>query len=336
MSGKQHYTIPIFIPEKACPYRCIYCNQYAIANQNTLPSLTEVKDKIETYLSTFPENAKKKIGFFGGSFTGMSIEEQNLYLDPAYSYIKQGKIAAIQLSTRPDYITEDILENLKKHGVETIELGAQSLDDEVLKLSRRGHTATDVRKSAKMILDHGFRLGLQMMAGLPGDTFEKTMNTAREIVELGAHCTRIYPTLVIRGTKLEELYQAGEYEPLSMDEAVQWSKELMKWFNANDVTILRVGLHPSEGLLTGKDLVAGPFHVSFKELVLSACWKELLQEKIDNKQGNTLTVSVPPEQINAAIGYEASNKKWLQQSFKMVFFKADENLSALNFRIIVE
>ncbi|MCL2290648.1 MAG: radical SAM protein [Bacteroidetes bacterium] len=336
MLQKTHYyTIPIFIPEKACPFRCIYCNQYTIANKVQSPSVDEVKETIEKYLKTFPEHGVKKIGFFGGSFTGMSIEEQNQYLNIISPYIKLDQIDSITLSTRPDYVTEEILENLKNYKIETIELGAQSLDNEVLAKSGRGHSVADVKNAAALILQKGFKLGLQMMIGLPGDSFEKTMETAQGIIDLGAHYTRIYPTLVIKDTPLETMYKSRKYTPFSLEQAVEWCKHLMKLFAKNNVTILRMSLHPSEGIITGKNLVAGPFHISFKELVLSALWKDTLDEKLTGKHGEKLVIEVSSKSMNAAIGYQSSNKKYLLEKFRSVSFKINNNLIDNEFNICI-
>jgi len=332
----RYYTIPIFIPEKACPFRCIYCNQYSIANKIQSPSVEEVKETIEKYLKTFPTHGIKKLGFFGGSFTGMSIQEQNQYLNVALPYVESNRIESLTLSTRPDYITEEILDNLKSYKVETIELGVQSLDDEVLIKSGRGHTVDDVENSSALILKKGFKLGLQMMVGLPGDSFEKSMQTAQGIIDLGAYFTRIYPTLVIKDTPLETIYKSGEYTPLSLEQAIEWCKHLMKLFIKNNVTILRMGLHPSEGLITGSSLVAGPFHISFKELVLTALWKEMLEEELIDKTGGKLVIETSSKSINAAIGHKSSNKKDLLKKFNTVSFKINDNLADDEFNIFLD
>ena len=334
---KKHYTIPIFIPEKACPFRCIYCNQYTIANKIQMPSDEEIIETIEKYLATFPVHGIKKLGFFGGSFTGMKMVEQNHYLDIVLPYIESGQIESIMLSTRPDYISEEILNNLKRYKTETIELGVQSLDNEVLKNSGRGHNGEDVKKAAVLILKKGYKLGLQMMIGLPGDSFEKTMQTAQGIIDLGAHCTRIYPTLVIKDTPLEIIYKSGKYTPLSLEEAIDWGKHLMKLFVENNVTILRMGLHPSEGLITGDSLVAGPFHVSFKELVLTALWKDILEENLKEQNGAHLIIEVLSTSINAAVGYQSLNRNCLQKRFKSVSYKINNALREnFAFKVIVK
>lgn len=324
---KKYYTIPIFIPEKACPFRCIYCNQYRIAGCIDSPSEQEIKVIIEKYLETFPPEATVRAGFFGGSFTGMSMEEQTGYLEIVKPYIEQGKIDNIQLSTHPDYISLPILENLKKYNVRIIELGAQSLDENVLKISGRGHTVEEVEKASRLVVSEGFELGLQMMIGLPSDTMEKSIITAHRIVSYGAVYTRIYPTLVIRNTDLESMYISGKYKPLTMEEAIQWSSNLVEIFEKAQVTILRMGLHPSEGLVTGNDLVDGPFHVSFRELVLSFLWKKILSEKTDPINSRNIVVEVAPDQLNYAVGYGGANKKMLLQRFDHVSFRFNPSLT---------
>lgn len=326
---KTHYVIPIFIPEKACPFRCVYCNQYHIANTVEIPSADKIHQIIEMYLESMPTSAWKRIAFFGGSFTGMSIEEQNDYLSIGKQYINKGKINELQISTHPTYITQPILDNLKNFGVRIIELGSQSLDNEVLKQAGRGHTVEDVERASHLILKNGFQLGLQMMIGLPGDTYEKTMKTAQKIVDLGANYTRIYPTLVIKDTHLEKLYQQKKYTPLHIDEAVCWSKDIMKLFDNNTITVLRIGLHPSEGLINKEVLIAGPFHVSFRELVDTARWKEIFKQ-IKQVNNATLSISVNSKQYNAAIGYKKGNKNDLLKVFKKVEFLKDDSISDWN------
>ncbi|MBO4744939.1 MAG: radical SAM protein [Bacteroidales bacterium] len=312
---KSHYTIPIFIPQKACPFQCVYCNQYKITDHQQSLEPEEVINTIERYLTTFPEKAVKRIGFFGGSFTGMSIEEQNRYLDIVQPYIDAGKIDTIQLSTRPDYINEEILENLKKHRVSIVELGAQSLDERILAIVGRGHSVKDVEEASKMINGYGFELGLQMMIGLPGDTREGALRTAHKIIELGAKNTRIYPTLVIKDTVLERMYNDGEYTPLSLEEAVEWCSELMQLFEANNVKILRMGLHPSEGLMNHSSLIAGPFHVSFRELVMTRIWHDRLVKIFAGRNGDEqIVIEVPKDEMRYVIGYGSANRKLLKDN----------------------
>jgi len=288
--------------------------------------------EVDRYLETIPKHAVKRIAFFGGSFTGMSMAEQERYLQVVFPYLERGDISGIQLSTRPDYINLEILQLLKNYGVSIIELGAQSLDDEVLHAAGRGHTAAEVQQASSLIIENGFQLGLQMMIGLPGDTFEKSIDTAKKIIEWGAHYTRIYPALVIRDTELEQMYLQKKYTPLTLDEAIHWCRSLMDLFTAQNITILRMGLHPSEGLLTGHNLVAGPFHVSFKELVQTAHWNSVLEQETQNL-GTQITVKVNRKQLNSAVGYYGKNKKWLQQKYNKVIFQEDESLLEWDYKI---
>ena len=273
----KHYTIPVFIPELACPHQCVFCNQRKISGSICVPEPADVEIIINRYLKTLPENdCHIDIGFFGGNFTGITIEEQEKYLKVANKFLNNGDVFGIRLSTRPDYIDHKRLELLKRYNVDTIEVGAQSMVDDILIASGRGHTVSDTEEAAELIIDAGFELGLQMMIGLPGDTLERSIFTAKRIAEMGASNTRIYPTLVIRDTQLAELYLEKRYVPLSLEGAVQWSKEIYSIFEQTEVNVIRMGLHPSEGLMNGKDLLAGPFHPSFKELVMTELWHDEL------------------------------------------------------------
>ncbi len=318
----RHYNIPIFIPELACPNRCVYCNQRHISGQLEPVTTQQVRDIIEQHLSCFKYPCEVELAFFGGSFTGLKISEQEEYLATVQPYIKQGQISSIRLSTRPDYIDTEILDLLKRYNVKTIELGAQSLCDEILQYCERGHSVKDVEVASAMIKNHGFELGLQMMVGLPLDTLERSKQTALKIVELGADNTRIYPTLVIKHTKLAELYEAGLYQPLSLFEAVERTAEIYKIFTANNINILRVGLHPSEGLIHGTELVTGPFHVSFRELVLSKIWHERLLSLPED----CFAIRLNPKDVNYAIGYKACNRKFLKAKNREIEFLQDESI----------
>jgi len=329
----KHFNIPVFIPEAACPFQCIYCNQRKISGQLKIPNESEIIRTIEERLDTIPsENSVVEMAYFGGNFTGFSLPEQKHFLELVQPFIQNGKISGIRLSTRPDYISEDILDLLEHYHVRSIELGVQSMNDEVLKASRRGHTAADIERASRMILQKGFTLGLQMMIGLPGDTLEKSVATARRIIELGASETRIYPTLVIKDTLLEKYFCEDKYRPLKLDEAVRWSAQLLKIFEEAHIKVLKLGLHPSEGLISGKDLVAGPWHPSFRELVLTEIWREILYLLL-KIQDESITIEVPPDQINYAVGYDAKNRKMLLEKFKVVKFVMNNKLKGRELKI---
>jgi histone acetyltransferase (RNA polymerase elongator complex component) len=328
----RHFTIPVFIPEEACPNRCVFCNQHRIAGAGCAPSVDEVVAKIDAHLLTIPGNGEVEIGFFGGNFTGIPVTGQVAYLASVQHYIASGRVNGIRISTRPDYISGDILSMLKHYHVTTIELGAQSLDDEVLKLAGRGHSAAQVHEASQMVKEHGFNLGLQMMIGLPGDTAEKSIFTANEIIRLGADCTRIYPTLVIRNTVLEQLFLDGKYKPLDHEEAISRVADIVPLFVDSGVKILRIGLHPSEGLLDKTSLVAGPFHVAFGEMVFSEIWRRLLSNLVfENGKKNTLTLTVAKGMRNAATGHKAMNKAILLESFRKVIFDESDDIKGFEY-----
>lgn len=330
----KHFTIPVFVPQKCCPFQCVFCNQKKITGKDDITKPVDIAGIIDEHLETIPgKNSKIEVGFFGGNFTGIPLDEQKQYFEAVQPYLTDNRISSIRLSTRPDYINQEILDLLKKYKVDTIELGAQSFDDEVLVRSARGHTAEDIEVASGMIISNGFRLGLQMMIGLPGDTMEKAICTTKEIINLGACETRIYPVLVIKGTKMEQWYNEGQYQPLSLDETIYWLKTIMPLFENAGVEITRVGLHASVGLLSGKELVAGPFHTSIRELAMTEVWWDRLNELLDQNYQGKVEIKVHPSQYNFAIGYYGKNRKKLLKHFKTVSFIKDNDLQYNHFYV---
>lgn len=330
----KHYTIPIFIPQLACPFQCVFCDQEKITARGHIPGILETRNTIEEYLKSFPKGKKHvEIGFFGGTFTGIPVEEQEKYLQVAHDYLEKGLLQGIRLSTRPDYIDEPRLQLLKKYGVTTVELGAQSCDDEVLIQSARGHTAEDIEMASRLIINKGFRLGLQMMIGLPGDTLEKAVFTAKKIIELGAVETRIYPLLVIKDTTIEKWYHQGKYTPLSLEETLSWLKELILLFEDSGVEVTRVGLHSSVGLETGKELIAGPWHPSIRELAMTELWWDRLNVLTAFEGIDELRITVHPSQYNFAVGYYGKNRKRLSEFIKNVRFLKDKELKKNKYNV---
>lgn len=327
----RYYNIPIFLPELACPYRCVYCNQFSITGKQHLVSSDEVKQIVERHLSTFVKDERfVEVAFFGGNFTGLPEAMQDSYLEAVQPYLEAGLVNGLRCSTRPDYITRQRVRTLRRYGMMNIELGAQSTDDDVLIKCGRGHTLHDIEEAAAVIREEGVTLGLQMMLGLPGDTFEKDMNTASDIVRLGASETRIYPCVVVKDTALEQMYLKGEYKPLTMDDAVSQTATLLSYFNENNVKVLRMGLHASDEL-DGAALVAGPYHHNFAEMVHGEVWARRLNA-IDEDTSH-LIIKVNPSQLNHAIGWKAANKLMLQQRFKKVDFKTDDTLQVDTFKV---
>lgn len=315
----KNYNIPIFVPHRGCPFDCVFCNQRRITGSIKDVTPKDVTETIEAYLKTLPKEGRVvEAAFFGGSFTGIPIEEQTALLSAAYKFKKRGLIDGIRLSTRPDYISGEILDNLARFEVTTIELGVQSMDDEVLKASNRGHTREDVINAVKLIRKYPFSLGLQMMTGLPSDTDEKSLKTAEEIIELKPDIVRIYPTLTIKDTYLEKLYREGKYSPQTLDSAVELSKKLLLKFEAYNICVIRIGLQSTDEICENGSVVAGPVHSSFRELVESSIFYDKIADAIKTGTQNnkdTKTIFVNPRDISKAVGNKKRNIIKIKQEF---------------------
>ena len=263
---KKHAIIPVFIPHLGCPYDCVFCNQKEITAREEAPDPEEIRKTIDQWLSTL-EGKEVEIAFYGGSFTGIPMELQSAYLDVAVEYKEKGLVQKLHLSTRPDFINREILDNLKAHQVDVIELGAQSFDNEVLRLSGRGHSADQTRQAAALIREYGFQLGIQLMIGLPGDSFESCIMSAEEAVKLKPDLARLYPTIVLDNTPLFRMYESGRYRPLSREEAVRTTAEMYKILDDAGIYIMRVGLKSTDIIGDGGVVNGGTYHPAFRQLV---------------------------------------------------------------------
>ncbi|HZK43259.1 MAG TPA: radical SAM protein [Syntrophomonadaceae bacterium] len=318
----RHINIPIFIPHLGCPFDCIFCNQKKISSTINPPEPSDVGEIIERHLKTIAVDSEIEVAFFGGSFTAIDEDLQIAYLEAVKPYLKSGDISSIRISTRPDFIDKSILELLNQYGVKTIELGVQSLSDEVLKKSCRAYKKDDVFKAVHLIKAHNFNLGIQLMIGLPGDNYELDMLTTKETITLLPDMVRIYPTLVIRDTDLAMTYDKGLYEPLSLDEAVTITKHMYLQFRVYDINVIRMGLYPSEDLLSDDTLIAGPFHSAFGELVMQEIFydqAEWLVESVKDKAHftNRLYLYVNPRDISKMIGNKKQNISKLKKSLQI-------------------
>ncbi|MBR5219136.1 MAG: radical SAM protein [Clostridia bacterium] len=311
---EKHMNIPVFIPHLGCKNDCVFCNQRSITGTLGEVSCDEVRGIIEEHLR-FAQERQVEIAFFGGSFTGLDIQKQENYLSVAYEYVKSGDVSGIRLSTRPDYISIGILDMLSTYGVKTIELGAQSMCDDVLLKSGRGHRVQHTRESAALIKAKGFSLGLQMMLGLPGDTHEKSLYTAREICAMGADNTRIYPTVVLKHTCLYDMYMRGEYTPLTVEQAVETAKEAVKIFDSSGVNILRIGLQQSETL--GSEVAAGAYHPAMGELVLSRLVRDDAESYITEHKAKEIIITADRKNISVAVGQNRCNIKYLEEKYSV-------------------
>ncbi|MBQ2945481.1 MAG: radical SAM protein [Clostridia bacterium] len=307
----KHANIGIFIPHLACNHSCVFCNQVKISGHESVPSPDEVSRCLKSAVSRL-EGRTAEIAFFGGSFTGLDTDTMTEYLKAAYPFIDGKTVTGIRLSTRPDYINNEILSILKRYGVTDIELGAQSMDDGVLSLSARGHSAADTERSSRLIKENGFRLVLQFMPGLPGDSPEKTLATAEKIASLCPDGVRIYPTVVIRGTKLASLYESGEFTPYSLETAVSLSAKMYELFSKKGISVLRMGLHSD---IKAEDIVAGPFHPAFGELVYSEIYKNRFDEAMMGKNIKNPVFRVKKNELSMALGQKKKNVSYIEDKY---------------------
>lgn len=302
--AKSHYIIPIFVPHEGCPHDCVFCNQNSITGTSTKVDAMYVEQLVNEYLQTITsEDAIIEISFFGGTFTAINMEKQIELLTVAKKYKDNNKIRFIRLSTRPDYIDDNILMNLKKYSVDIIELGVQSLDEDVLLKSGRGHTAQDVERASKLIKQYGFVLGHQVMIGLPGDNIQKDIETAKGVIALKPDICRIYPALIIKDTHMETMYIEKSFKPYSLNEAIKISKIIYIMMIANQINVIRIGLQPTEEISEGNDLVAGPFHPAFRELVEGSIYNDMVYEAIINNinrdiSPNNVLLKINPKDIS--------------------------------------
>ena len=318
-------NISIFVPHQGCPCACSFCNQKTITGKTFLPDAEYVDKTVKTALSK--KGYDYEIAFFGGSFTAIDRDYMLELLSAAYPYVKSGEVSGIRISTRPDCITEEILDLLKKYGVTSIELGAQSMDDEVLEANRRGHTAQDVLNASEMIKNAGFELGLQMMTGLYKDTAEKSLETAKKIIEIKPQAVRIYPTVVLKNTYLAELYLSDEYKPLSVDDSVELCAVLVPMFEKAGIRVIRLGLHSGSDIK--ENMLAGGFHDSFGELVKS----RIMVNKILELPPADYQVFVNPRSISKLKGNGKRNIYLLMERGYNIKIITDNGLDVDGLRI---
>ena len=340
---KKQYIIPIFVPHLGCPNECTFCNQRKISGQMKNITENDVIDIIEYYLSIFKEKSGYiEVAFYGGSFTGIEEDLQERLLKVVYNYIKEKKVDGIRISTRPDYIDKKTLKRLKKYKVKTIELGVQSTNDFILAKCKRGHTFDDVKRASKLIRRYRFNLGHQMMIGLPDSTEKDDIKTAQDLIKLKPKIVRIYPVLVIKGTELEDEYNQRKYEPLSLEQAVERCKELCYLFNKKKIKIIRIGLQNTETITSptneGSEVIAGPYHENFRQLVESSIYYDTILEKVKkvNTKAKEVEIITNPQDVNNVIGYKRENILKLKEIYDLdIVVKQDikQTLNKINVRI---
>ena len=300
--------IPLFITHAGCPHQCVFCNQKNITGTSKPPDASSLHPSISRFLKTRRDHDAVQVAFYGGSFTALPMASQKKYLEAVRPFITSGRVESIRLSTRPDAITPDILALVMQYHVRTIELGVQSMDDDVLSRSGRGHTSADTRKAFSLLREQGFTIGLQLMPGLPGDTPEKFQETVIQVISLRPDFVRIYPALVIQGTPLADLYRTGRYTPLSLDDAVLLCHTAVARFEQAGIEVIRVGLQPTAELERPGTIIAGPWHPAFRQLVESSRFLEKMCSLLSaGDKACTVTVVVNPADLSTVIGQKRRN-----------------------------
>lgn len=330
----RHRNIPIFIPHLGCPNTCVFCNQRSISGKQSFRRESVIAE-INEALATIPADCEVEIAYFGGSFTGIDRELMIYLLNVARDYVKhpkegQARVSGIRMSTRPDYIDGEIMEILSHYPVKTIELGLQSMDDGVLRLSKRGHDSKCAENACKLIKSAGYSLIGQMMIGLPGSTLEMELATAEKICEMGADGARIYPTVTFFGTELADMAERGEYRMLETEDAIYRSKEVLKVFNARNVECIRIGLCASDNLGDIEKVKGGANHPALGELVLGELHYDKMRELLlgiaakMSIEGKSFKIVVPPRELSRAIGQNGRNRKRLIEEFKLGDLKIEQ------------
>jgi histone acetyltransferase (RNA polymerase elongator complex component) len=330
----KRFIIPIFISHHGCPHRCVFCNQNSIAHPaSTIPTLEEVTEEIERYLRLGSRRRRDdrtvQVAFYGGSFTALPLGTQKGLLHHCEPFLNEGIVHSLRVSTRPDAIFPECLQILTAHRVATVELGVQSMADEVLKTSLRGYGKERVKEAVRELQKEGLEVGIQLMIGLPGDSAEQFTATVEEVIQLNPHFVRLYPTIVIHGTILEQWFREGRYHPLSLEEAVTLAKEALKRLHQARIPVIRIGLQPTPSLEAPGTIVAGPYHPAFRQLAEGMLLYEravdLLAEFL-NAGGVIPTFLVSPRDISTFYGQGKQNILKLRKTFDLPEIRVQPDL----------
>lgn len=326
---KKAAVIPVFIPHLACPEQCVFCNQRSITGRQKEPGIDEVRNIIAEHLETLiGREINIGLAFYGGSFTALPAEKMKEYLTAASEWMPS-PISELRVSTRPDYISLSVLDLLKKHHVNCVELGVQSTDPDVLQRSGRNYSLSTVQSAAQQIKNQNMQLGLQFMTGLPGDSYNRSMKTAQDIIDMEPDFVRIYPSIVLKNTEMEQMYLNGTYKPWDTAYTVELLAEMLPMFMKKSIPVIRLGLHPSENLISGS-AVAGPDITGLRDKVMSRIWMNKFRP-LATTSGKQITLRVHPSQINHAIGYASANRIWLEARFGKVNFDAAPQLNPMEY-----
>lgn len=306
-----HSNISVFVPHVGCPHTCAFCNQRTITGTEKIPRGEDVRRICTKALSDIKSPQDTEIAFFGGSFTAIPRKYMLELLTAASEFVSDGKFAGIRLSTRPDYIDEEVLGILKSYGVTSIELGAQSMCDDVLSANERGHTSEDVENASRLIKEYGFELGLQMMIGLYKSSPEKERESFEKICGLCPDTLRIYPVVILEDTKLGELYKCGGYETFNFDTAVELCSEFLTSAENRGIRVIKLGLHASE--FVEEKMLGGYYHPAFRELCEGKIYRNTIEKALafgGNLKVRSAVLSVPARSLSKALGQKKCNIKY--------------------------
>ena len=317
----KHVNVALFVPHLGCPHTCVFCNQRTISGQTQPLTQEKIRAACETARDCEHDVANSEIAFFGGSFTAIDRQEMIACLEAARPYVGRD-FGGVRISTRPDCVDDEVLSLLREYGVTAIELGAQSMNDTVLALNERGHTAEDTSAACERIRRHGFSLGLQMMTGLYGSDEEKDRQTARRFVELHPDTVRIYPTVVLEHTRLADLWRWGEYAPPTLEDSVALCASLLRLFRENGIRVIRLGLHSGGNVEEG--FLAGVYHPAFGELCESRIFRDMAEERLRALPAGAYTLRVNPRDLSKMIGQKKSNLAYFRARGYDVTVKQDE------------
>ncbi len=307
--------IPVFVPHLGCPHTCVFCNQNHITGAEKPVTKCDVVSAIETGITRAKSDGKITLAFYGGSFTAIPVKTQEELLDAAQPFLRDGKLSDIRVSTRPDCVDEATLDRLRRYGVNTVELGAQSMCPEVLAAAERGHSVEDTERAAKLVHNAGFELILQMMTGLPEDTPLRSVETAKRLIALRPDGVRIYPTVIIRDTALYSMWRAGTYKEHTVEDAVELCATLLDMFEEARIPVIRLGLNPTDSLSDG-EAVGGAYHPALGELTRSRRYLRKMERLVsESDRGKDVVFAVSPGRVSAAVGQKRMNVKILRDNF---------------------
>ena len=328
--------VPFFISHRGCPHQCVFCDQVKIAGATgEFPSKTEIIEKIAEYRAS-GRRSSVEVAFYGGTFTALPLPEQEKLLSPLQPLVVTGEVEAIRISTRPDSVDPRAIQFLRAMGVTTVELGVQSMADDVLACSGRGHTAAHADRACRLLRQAGFTVGIQLMPGLPADTPEKSLASLVRVMDLKPDFLRIYPTLVIAGTPLAALYLQGSYSPMHLEAAVHLCKVMLHLAWKSGLPVIRMGLQPTAELANAGTVLAGPFHPAFRHLVESELCFDLLVRMIGEWRGSSIAVTCAPSRVSTVTGHKRGNAERLERLYgvSVITVRGDPALSP--FELTVE